>query len=134
MSKQTMKAFVARDFGRIVGAYWAPANSGFGYAEAAEAALDLAGVARVFAWRDIKRANPHARHPSEMWVVIGRAHTGSTAEEVERGKTLDPAIRAELEAAIIAAMQQDHREAAARAAYDNGPHDEWGNLVADMED
>ena len=46
MSKQTMKAFVARDFGRIVGAYWAPANSGFGYAEAAEAARE-AGAARL---------------------------------------------------------------------------------------
>lgn len=129
-----MRAFVSRDFGRICGAYWAPANSGFGYADAAEAALDADGVARVFAWRDITRLNRYANGGRGGFEVIGREHTGSTAEEVERGKTLDPSIRAELEAAIIAAMQQDQRDAVARAAYNSGPRDQWGNLISDMEE
>ena len=124
-----MKVFLSRDFGRVVGAYWAPANSGLGYADAAEAALDLAGTARVFAWREVTQFSV-----AYGLRVIGREHTGSLAAEIERGKTLDPAIRAELEAAIIAAMQTDQRAAAARAAYNNGPRDEWGNLLSDVED
>ena len=104
-----MKPFVRRNYGSVTCAYWAPADCGLGFVEAAEAALDLDGVARVFAWRDILRQNPHARRPSEMWDVIGREHTGSTADELERGKSLDPAIRVALEAAIMDALMAAQR-------------------------
>jgi len=116
-----MKAYVARDFGRIVGAYWAPEDAGvFGAGEVAHAFVGLDGSATEYLY-SVETTYPRGR------AVTRRFRSGQRPFENAA------AVRA-CQELILAAMQADQREAAARASHNNGPRDEWGNLISDMED
>lgn len=119
-----MRAVVHREFGKIVGAYWVDENVGFGYQEQAEAFLSIDGVARAYAFRDV--TNSRGR-------VIGRQRCGSTADDIERGKHLDPDIRLALETEIIAAMQYDQARELARKERNSLLVDEYGNSAYEHE-
>jgi len=119
-----MRAVVHREFGKIVGVYWVDENVGFGYQEQAEAFLSIDGVARAYAFRDV--TNSRGR-------VIGRQRCGSTADDIERGKHLDPDIRLALETEIIAAMQYDQARELARKERNSLLVDEYGNSAYEHE-
>ncbi len=125
-----MQAYIERApwTGEVVGAYWAQVGAGFGYAENAEAFLNVNGRAKVFLWREKENVTIVRGQYRRTYT---RIRVGTEMEEIEAGKSLDPAIRAELEAAIIAAMQHDQQATIARAARNNGTRDEWGNLISD---
>ena len=111
----SMKAFIARDFGRVVGAWWAPEESGtLGAGEVATAFLGLDGKAVEYTYTEFPRYDKRGR----QYTV--RERTGKRPLE-------DAEIISALQAAIVAAMQADQREADARAAYQSAPRDEWGN-------
>lgn len=119
-----MRAVVHREFGKIVGVYWVDENVGFGYQEKAEAFLGVDGVALVYAFRDV--TNSRGR-------VIGRQRCGTVADDIARGKHLDPEIRLALETEIIAAMQYDQARELARKERNSLPVDEYGNSAYEHE-
>lgn len=119
-----MRAVVHREFGKIVGAYWVDGLVDFGYQEQAEAFLSIDGLARVYAFRDVTNSKGRG---------IGRERCGSTADDIERGKHLDPDIRLALETEIIAAMQYDQARELARKERNSLPCDEYGNLAYEHE-
>ena len=114
---KNMRVFIARDFGRITGAFWAPENSGFDFPERAEASIDVRGVAKVYAWRDKVVVTSRGAK------VVGREHDGDGLGEIQRGKDLAPEIRAELEDGIRAALIEDQK----RTSRELMQCDEYGN-------
>lgn len=119
-----MRAVVHREFGKIVGAYWVDENIGFGYQEKAEAFLRIDGMAQGYKYQDVVDA---------LGRVLYRKRIGTDAENIERGKHLDPDVRLALETEIIAAMQYDQARALARKERNGLPVDEHGNLAYEHE-
>lgn len=113
--------FLHRDYGRIVGAYWSPKNSGFSYPQTAEAYLSADGIALVYAWRVVEQYDRHANGGRGGMVIVGREHSGTTAQDIERGKSIDPVIRQELQDALDRALQ-------AKPAGIQPTGDDWGNI------
>ena len=127
-----MQAYIERApwTGEVVGAYWAPRVAGAVVASSAEAFLNVNGRAKVFLWREKENVTVVRGQYRRTYT---RIRVGTEMEEIEAGKTLDPAIRAKLEAAIIEAMQHDQQATITRATRNNGTRDEWGNLISDEE-
>lgn len=117
-----MKAFVHRDYGRIVGAYWAPENSGFSYPQTAEAFLSVDGRGLVFGWRDVTRLDRHANGGRGALVVIGREHTGNLQPSVDGAAMIDQTIRKALQDALDAAIL------ASKPTHIPPTGDDWGNI------
>lgn len=102
-----MKAFVHRDYGSIVGAYWAPSNSGWSYQDSAAAFLAVDGRALVYEYRESTRFDKYANGGRGGFVPNGLERFGTVAEAAERGLSLCPDIRQALQAAIDAAIKPE---------------------------
>lgn len=107
-----MKAYIDREHGKIVGAYWAPESAGFGFASKAAAFLGVDGKAKTMHWQ------------TRQWKGQSESYISHTSPGI------DDSIRKELESAIM-------QELAVLAACENrqdGPRDAYGNLNADGDE
>jgi hypothetical protein len=100
-----MEACIHLDYGRVVGAYWSPVNSGLAYQSSAAAFLGVDGRALVYAYREATIFDKYANGGRGGFVPNGLERVGTLAEAAERGLSLCPNIRQALQDAIDAAIK-----------------------------